>query len=138
MQTAAVVTVRRSFASSSTPRFAAATTAEAALHHHHARSSGKFKLPEYGQMWPVIGVMGGLVGLAGLMGIHTARQQLCNSTSVQVTKMSRQSIVEVDNPDAAVSSADKFINKSFLRKIAHIQDNKNAHNYPQRPDPFTR
>ncbi|XP_051116091.1 uncharacterized protein LOC127241204, partial [Andrographis paniculata] len=68
-----------------------------------------------------LGIIGGLVGAAGCIAIHTAKQQLFHSPSVQVTKQKRECIPEVDNPDAVIKSASKFENKSFLRKIAHIQ-----------------
>lgn len=45
---------------------------------------------------------------------------------------------EVDDPDAVISSADKFVNKSFLRKVAYIQDTNSTLPDPVRPNPFTR
>ncbi|KAL3818754.1 hypothetical protein ACJIZ3_004659 [Penstemon smallii] len=108
-----------------------ATTA-GSLHEHQPRRAGG------SGMMMVFGILGGMICFAGSIGLHTAKQQLMHSPSVQVTKKKRQSIPEVDNPDAVLGSADKFANKSFLRKVAHIQENKNAHNDPQRPDPFTR
>ncbi|KAK4413499.1 hypothetical protein Salat_2762500 [Sesamum alatum] len=84
----------------------------------------------YGPMWMVIGLLGGMVGIACCIGVHTAKQQLFHSPSVQVTKKRRECIPEVDSPDAVIRSADKFETKSFLRKIAHIQDNKHTTNVP--------
>ncbi|GFP91724.1 hypothetical protein PHJA_001316400 [Phtheirospermum japonicum] len=73
-------------------------------------------------MGAVIGIIGGMVSIACIIGIHTAKQQLLYSPSVQVTKKRRECIPEVDSPDAVMRSADKFMSKSFLRKVGHIQD----------------
>ncbi|EPS63420.1 hypothetical protein M569_11368, partial [Genlisea aurea] len=76
----------------------------------------------YGPMWVVLGIMGGMITVAGCIGIHTAKQQLFHSPSVQVTKRRRECVPEVEIPDAVVKSVNNFENKSFLRKIAHIQE----------------
>ena len=47
-------------------------------------------------------------------------------------------MAEVEYPDAVISSADKFVNKSFLRKVAHIQDANPTLPDPIRPNPFTK
>ncbi|XP_062160642.1 uncharacterized protein LOC133867884 [Alnus glutinosa] len=79
----------------------------------------------------------GLVAVAVSIGTHTAKQQLMHSPTVHVSKKRRESMPEVEDPDRVISSADKFVNKSFLRKVAHIQDNKPTLPDPIRPDPFT-
>ncbi|KAL7094141.1 hypothetical protein ACP275_11G083000 [Erythranthe tilingii] len=124
----------RNMASTTTPKMAAASVAASGAMH---QQGGRMKRigAIYGPMWAVIGIMGGLVGMACCIGIHTAKQQLFHSPSVQVTKKRRECIPEVDSPEAVIRSADKFENKSFLRKVAHIQDNRNR---AIQPDPYTR
>ncbi|KAI3467829.1 hypothetical protein Pfo_024492 [Paulownia fortunei] len=128
----------RSLASSTAPKFAASAATGAM--HQPGSHGGRFKsmAATFGSMWVVIGLLGGMLSIAGCIGIHTAKQQLLHSPSVQVTKKRRECVPEVDSPDAVIRSADKFANKSFLRKVARIQKNKHAHNDPTRPDPFTR
>lgn len=80
----------------------------------------------------------GMVVVAVSIGTHTAKQQLMHSPTVYLSKKRRESMPEVEDPDRVISSADKFVNKSFLRKVAHIQDNKPTLPDPVHPDPFTR
>ncbi|KAL6493235.1 hypothetical protein OROGR_032994 [Orobanche gracilis] len=101
-----------------------------AIHHPASRQSGgllKSISSSFGPMGVVVGILGGMVSVACLIGIHTAKQQLLHSPSVHLTKKRRECIPEVDNPDAVIQSADKFMSKSFLRKVGHIQD-RHAHN----------
>ncbi|GAV82585.1 hypothetical protein CFOL_v3_26036 [Cephalotus follicularis] len=86
---------------------------------------------------PLYMVMG-MVVLAVTIATHTAKQQLRHSPTVHVNKKRRESMPEVYDPDRTVASADKFINKSFLRKVAHIQDNNNILEDTTRPNPFTK
>ncbi|KAF4368046.1 uncharacterized protein LOC115706021 [Cannabis sativa] len=90
-----------------------------------------------GEFVPIYMVMG-MVLAALTMATHTAKQQLLHSPSVNVSKKKRETVAEVDYPDAAIISADKFINKSFLRKVAHIQDANPTLPDPTRPNPFTQ
>ncbi|XP_057981270.1 uncharacterized protein LOC131166711 [Malania oleifera] len=83
-------------------------------------------------------MMLGMVLVAVTIGAHTAKQQLVHSPTVQVSKKKRECVPEVEEPDLVVDSADKFINKSFLRKIAHIQENNHTLPDTTRVDPFTR
>lgn len=82
-------------------------------------------------------VVMGMVAVAMVFGTHTAKQQLMHNPSVHVSKKKRESMPEVDDPDSAIRSADKFVNKSFFRKVAHIQENKQVLPDPVRPNPFT-
>ncbi|XP_073275046.1 uncharacterized protein [Primulina huaijiensis] len=85
-------------------------------------NSGFWRIAKSGDFAPVW-MVAGMVCVAGCIGIHTATQQLRRSPSVQVTKKMRESVPEVEIPDAVLGSAEKFIDSSFLRKVAHIQDN---------------
>ncbi|XP_059637661.1 uncharacterized protein LOC132279652 [Cornus florida] len=89
-----------------------------------------------GEFAPIY-MMFGMIMVALTIGAHTAKQQLVHSPAVKVNKKRRESMQEVDNPDAVVGSADKFVNKSFLRKVARIQDHQVLRD-SMRPDPFTR
>ncbi|KAF7806885.1 NADH-ubiquinone reductase complex 1 MLRQ subunit [Senna tora] len=79
-----------------------------------------------------------MVSVALALGAHTAFQQIARSPSVHVNKRRRETMPEVEEPDRTVDCADKFINRSMLRKVAHIQDNKTTLSDPVHPDPFTR
>lgn len=96
-----------------------------------------FRITMKAEFTPIYVVLG-LVVVAASIGTHTAKQQLMHSPTVHVSKKRRESMPEVEDPDRVISSADKFVNKSFLRKVAHIQDNKPTLPDPIRPDPFTR
>ncbi|XP_052208369.1 uncharacterized protein LOC127812088 isoform X2 [Diospyros lotus] len=78
-------------------------------------------------------MVAGMVAVAVSIAAHTAKQQLFHAPAVQVSKKRRESVQEVEDPHDVVRDSDKFINKSFLRKVAHIQDQD-----PIGPNPFTR
>lgn len=80
----------------------------------------------------------GLVAVAVTIGTHTIKQQLAHSPSVSLSKKKRSSLSEVEDPESAVNSSDKFVHKSFLRKVAHIQDDNCVLPDIPHPDPFTR
>lgn len=80
----------------------------------------------------------GMVGVALTIATHTAYQQLARSPNVHVSKKRRESFPEAYDPDRTINSADKFINGSFLRKMAHVQDTKPTVHDPVHPNPFTR
>ncbi|XP_057507919.1 uncharacterized protein LOC130790877 [Actinidia eriantha] len=124
----------RAFASSTTPKMKLfAPTADSVHADQHHKSSAAMK----GDFAPVVVVLGMIV-VAVSIGAHTAKQQLFHSPAVQVSKKRRESVPEVDDPDFVVGDADKFINKSFLRKVAHIQDQPRTLPDPVRPNPYTR
>ncbi|KAL5755832.1 hypothetical protein ACOSP7_020265 [Xanthoceras sorbifolium] len=89
-----------------------------------------------GEFAPVYMVLG-MVTVALTIGTHTAKQQLVHGPNVSVSKKKRRSVSEVEDPDRAVNSSDKFLNKSFLRKVAHIQEHNRVLPDPVRADPFT-
>jgi len=89
---------------------------------------------EYAPIYIVMGMVAVVVSIA----THTAKQQLLHSPMVNCSKKKRESIPEVEDPDTVITSADKFINKSFLRKVAHIQSDTKTLSDPVHPDPFTR
>ncbi|GMY23194.1 Ribosome biogenesis protein NEP1-like, putative [Fagus crenata] len=123
----------RSFASSTTPKMKPFAPTIDAAHADRHRS----KLAMRGEFAPIFVVLGMLM-VAMTIGAHTAKQHLMHSPGVRVSKKKRESFPEVEDPDNVISSADKFVNKSFLRKVAHIQDHKRVIPDPTRPNPFTR
>ncbi|WCJ26701.1 hypothetical protein M5689_008500 [Euphorbia peplus] len=66
-------------------------------------------------------MIGGFVTLALCIGIHTAKQQLLHAPGNYFSKKKRESFPEIDTPDSLVKGSHNFIKKSFLRKVAHIQ-----------------
>ncbi|KAF5203050.1 Nfu1 iron-sulfur cluster protein [Thalictrum thalictroides] len=81
------------------------------------RSSVKKK----GDVVPVCVALG-MIMLSLSFGAHTGLHHLRYSPTVQVSKKKREELPEVEEPDYVVDEAIKFINKSFFRKVAHIQD----------------
>ncbi|VFQ65924.1 unnamed protein product [Cuscuta campestris] len=120
----------RRFASSTTPRFAPRTISDSPSEKTKSWLTTGDEIP----LW----MMGGFVSVVVFMAVHTAKNQLIHSPSVQVMKKKRENLVEVDDPKTVVGSADKFVNKSFLRKVGQIQDPETrVLKDPTRPDPFT-
>ncbi|CAH9086277.1 unnamed protein product [Cuscuta epithymum] len=125
----ATVAPRRQFASSTAPKFAPEVVGSATGKAKSWLASGD-AMP----LW----MMAGFVSVVLFMGVHTAKNQLIHSPSVQVKKKKRENLVEVDDPKTVVGSADKFVNKSFLRKVGQIQDPETrVLKDPNRRDPFT-
>ncbi|KAG9447317.1 hypothetical protein H6P81_013445 [Aristolochia fimbriata] len=77
-----------------------------------------------------IAIVLGMCGVAVAMAMHSAKQQLLHHPGVTISKKRRESLMEADNPDKALKEANKFLTKSFLRRVAHIQDS----NEPVVPD----
>lgn len=67
-------------------------------------------------------------------GMHTVIQQMGRAPGVYVRKSRRETVPEVDDPEESLEYADRFMNKSFFRKIAHVQD----YDHPRynMPDPI--
>ncbi|XP_024928014.1 uncharacterized protein LOC107413276 isoform X1 [Ziziphus jujuba] len=123
----------RSYATSTAPRMKPIAPTIDASHPDHSNFKA---LPIKGEFAPVMVVMG-MVVVAMAIGTHTAKQQLMHSPTVYINKKKRETMPEVSDPDGVLRSADKFVNKSFFRKVAHIQENKNTLPDPTRPNPFT-
>lgn len=74
-----------------------------------------------GEFVPVYVALGMIMLSAGL-GLHTATQHLFRAPGVYVKKSRRERLPEVEEPDHVLDEADRFIKKSFFRKVAHVQD----------------
>ncbi|KAG0485723.1 hypothetical protein HPP92_009802 [Vanilla planifolia] len=64
----------------------------------------------------------GLVLLGLTMGAYTAQRQLASSPSVRINKKRRGTVPEVDEPEHVAGEAERFVNRSFFRSVAHVQD----------------
>lgn len=120
-----------SITSSPTRKFAT-TAADASAGGHHETAKSKFPTAE----WAPIMVLGGFMAIVLSIASHSMWQQLAYSPQVHLSKKKRESVPEVYDPDVVVRSADKFVNKSFLRKVGNIQE-KSFHD-PSIHDPYTR
>lgn len=82
----------------------------------------------------------GLIALSVGFGLHTATHQLTRAPNVFLKKSRRETIPEVTEPEEVVDKADKFIRKSFFRRVAHVQDfdNQSVMHDPIRGDVLAR
>ncbi|XP_057971877.1 uncharacterized protein LOC131160324 [Malania oleifera] len=124
----------RPFATSTTPEMKPFASAMDSVHSDHPRPKTRGVKAEFAPVY----VMLGMVLVAVAIGVHTAKQQLVHSPTVLVKKKKRESFPEVEEPDAVVDSADELLKKSFLRKVAHIQQIDRNLPDPIRGDPFIR
>lgn len=96
--------------------------------------SGGVKKAKMVELYPMFGML--VVVLA--VAVHTAYQNIVHSPGIKLSKKKRESLPEVDDPDATVHSSGNLINKSFLRKIGQIQHDGNpVMPNTSRPNPFT-
>ncbi|MED6201688.1 hypothetical protein PIB30_097455 [Stylosanthes scabra] len=122
--------IKRSFATSTIPKLKVGGGSSHGSGNNSGHSSSKLDSVPIYMIW-------GFVGLAVTFACHTGFQQLARSPTVHVNKHRRETMPEVSDPDRTINCADKFINGSFLRKVAHIQDNKTTLNDTSRPNPLT-
>ncbi|KAL6175140.1 hypothetical protein ACLB2K_051783 [Fragaria x ananassa] len=109
-----VVCGLRGYATSTLPKMRAYNpTANMAEQQSSKKPRGDF-VPVY--------VAVGMIALSVSLGLHTAKQQLFHNPNVFVKKDRREMLPEVVEPDRVVEDADKFVNKSFFRKVAHVQE----------------
>ncbi|KDP22516.1 hypothetical protein JCGZ_26347 [Jatropha curcas] len=107
------------YATSTSPKMAAyAPTADFGDSHHQEKHTKKTIKGEYVPVYVAIG----LIALSVSLGLYTAKQQILHSPNVRVKKKRRETIPEVEDPDSVVDEADKFLKKSFFRKVAHVQE----------------
>ncbi|KAM0979179.1 hypothetical protein ACFX2I_015011 [Malus domestica] len=81
----------------------------------------------------------GMIALSVALGLHTAKQHLRYNPHVYVKKNRRETLPEVVEPERVVEESDKFIQNSFFRKVAHVQefdDYNHAVKDPIRKDVF--
>lgn len=122
------------YATSTQPKMKAfAPTADHFGHHQEKHA----KKAVNGDFVPVF-VAIGMIFVSVSLGLYTAKQQIFYSPNVRVKKKIRETIPEVVDPDKVAEDAEKFMKKSFFRKIAHIQEFDNRHIIPDpiRKDAF--
>ncbi|XP_062091488.1 uncharacterized protein LOC133797562 [Humulus lupulus] len=105
----------------STPPKMKAYASPAELSAGHGQASKPVPARPKGDFVPVY-VAVGMIGLSLMFGLHTAKQQLMHSPNVFVKKKRRETLPEVAEPEYVLDCADKFMHKSFFRKVAHVQD----------------
>ncbi|XP_077228316.1 uncharacterized protein LOC143861256 isoform X2 [Tasmannia lanceolata] len=106
----------RCFATSSTPKV---KSFESASHETlDPNNKRRFMKAEFAP----VAVALGLVVVAISLAIHTGKQKIMHLPGVYVKKKNRETIPEVVDPDDMAIEGEKYVNKSILRKVAHIQD----------------
>lgn len=116
------------FATSISPKFKAAyppTATEYSAHHFHPDITPR---PVEGEFVPVYVALGMIMLSTGL-GLYTAIQHLSWAPGVYVKKSRRERLPEVEEPDHVLDEADRFIKKSFFRKVAHVQDSSHGEDH---------
>ncbi|KAJ9163978.1 hypothetical protein P3X46_023597 [Hevea brasiliensis] len=120
------------YATSSSPKMMAyAPTADFGSPQREKRTKKTIK----GEFVPVYVVIG-MIALSVSLGLYTAKQQIMHSPTVRVKKKTRETIPEVEEPEIVMNEADRFVKKSFFRKIAHVQEFDSGLRYT--PDPIRR
>lgn len=119
----------RGYATSTPPKMKAYNPTVNLTEQH---SSKKFK----GDFVPVY-VAVGMITLSVTLGLLTAKQHLMYNPQVFVRKEKRETLPEVLEPDNVLDETEKFMKKSFFRKVAHVQEFHNPLNAdPTRGDNF--
>ncbi|KAL7603174.1 uncharacterized protein LOC128133432 [Lactuca sativa] len=108
---------KRGFVSSTIPKSASATKTD--------MNTTTAKLKSRADLFPIY-ILLGFTGGAVFLAVRSVTMQLFHHPGVQVNKTNRSMMPEVDSPDSALASGDKFISKSVLRKVAHIQKRDDA------------
>ncbi|PIA56263.1 hypothetical protein AQUCO_00700537v1 [Aquilegia coerulea] len=114
-----VPTTRRMFAT--TAHFVGSQAQQQQLNASATKANSKWRGLMRGQFVPVYVALG-LIILQFSIGFHAVKQQLVHSPTVRVSKKRREIIPEVEDPDYVVDEASKFLNNSFFRKVAHVQE----------------
>ncbi|CAG7911774.1 unnamed protein product, partial [Brassica rapa] len=64
----------------------------------------------------------GMISLSVSFGLYTAYLHLHENPSVRVNKKTRETVPEVEDPDRVINEADRLANRSWFRKLAHVQE----------------
>ncbi|KAF9622908.1 hypothetical protein IFM89_035141 [Coptis chinensis] len=121
----------RTIATSTIPKMKPySPTVDAHLHQTKPRTIKGEYVPVYVSL--------GLILLTTSFVFVTAKQHLWYSPAVQVSKKRRGSLPELSDPDYVVDESDKFIKRSFFRKVAHVQDHNPTMPNTLRGDVYSR
>ncbi|KAJ4837613.1 hypothetical protein Tsubulata_039302 [Turnera subulata] len=85
------------------------------------KQENRMKKMMKGDYVPVYVVLG-MIAVSLSLGLYTVNHQLFHSPNVRVKKKTRETLPELEEPEKVVDEADKFVKKSFFRKVAHVQD----------------
>ncbi|XP_024012413.1 uncharacterized protein LOC18017764 [Eutrema salsugineum] len=64
----------------------------------------------------------GMISLSVSFGLYTAYLHLHENPSVRVNKKTRETVPEVEDPDRVLNEAERLANRSWFRKVAHVQE----------------
>ncbi|KAA8542039.1 hypothetical protein F0562_023191 [Nyssa sinensis] len=67
-------------------------------------------------------VVAGMIMLSTTLGLYTATHELKHAPNVHLRKSRRETLPELEDPNHVLDEADKFIKKSFFRKVAHVRN----------------
>ncbi|VVB13564.1 unnamed protein product, partial [Arabis nemorensis] len=125
----------RAYTTATTPRSKAYSPA--ATEYGGQRPSTTTTASTKGDFIPVY-VSIGMISLSVSFGLYTAYHHLHENPSVRVKKKTREIVPEVEDPDKVLNEADRFANRSWFRKIAHVQefDKQDVIDDPIRKDQF--
>ncbi|KAK9684380.1 hypothetical protein RND81_10G205900 [Saponaria officinalis] len=80
----------------------------------------------------------GMISLAVVLGLHTAKQQFMHAPAVRVKKSRRETVPEVMEPEHVAKESENFMKKSLFRKVAHVQEFNTPLDDPIHGNPLTR
>ncbi|XP_010695746.1 uncharacterized protein LOC104908342 [Beta vulgaris subsp. vulgaris] len=80
----------------------------------------------------------GFIALSVTLGLHLAKQQFMHSPAVRLKKSRRETVPEVVEPEHVAQESRDFINKSFFRKVANVQESDNPIDDPIHGNPLTK
>ncbi|CAI9113774.1 OLC1v1014444C1 [Oldenlandia corymbosa var. corymbosa] len=106
------------FTTSTTPKSKAFSPTIGELTKHN---DFKARVIKKGDIVPM-SVAVGMIILSTSFGIYTATKELRTAPNVFVKKSRRETIPEVVEPEHVLEESEKFIKKSFFRRIAHLRD----------------
>ncbi|KFK25122.1 hypothetical protein AALP_AA8G068600 [Arabis alpina] len=107
----------RAYMTTTTPR----SYATAATEYGGQRPTTATSTATKGDFIPIY-VSIGMISLSVSFGLYTAYLHLHENPSVRVKKKTREIVPEVEDPDRVLNEADRFANRSWFRKIAHVQE----------------
>ncbi|KAI3762118.1 hypothetical protein L1987_52541 [Smallanthus sonchifolius] len=103
------------------PAFATTTASKMRDYSNAADQGYDHKYPKPNAYAPVY-ISLGLLLISVSIGAFTATHQLNRSPNVSLKNSMRETLPELVEPEKVAEESEDFINKSFFRKIAHVQD----------------
>ncbi|CAN0890497.1 hypothetical protein LINGRAHAP2_LOCUS16464 [Linum grandiflorum] len=73
----------------------------------------------------------GFIAMSTTMGVYTLTHQIRHNPAVRVKKKERETMPEVVEPEKVEGQSKKFLDNSWFRKVAHVQEFKSGiHDLP--------